>query len=316
MITDVHDRKFKKLRVSLTEVCNLGCRYCVAKGEEDEKDAIKQVLKEKASTKKILHNVSKLHEYCQLESVRLTGGEPLLYGDITKLIEGIKKIGVRDINMTTNAVFLTNKARDLKYAGLSGVNVSLDALEQEAFFKMTRRKNLQKVLDGIEAAADAGLKVKINTVVMKGVNEDQIVPLLRYAADKGVVVRFLELMKMGHLHGSFRDQFYSQQEILGQIKKHHRVYAVGRKQSATSAYWLTETGQRFGVIANESAPFCSDCDRLRLDQQGRIYGCISSEKGLALGNNHYMEAILQEAMDQKQVDRFRGSEMSMKKIGG
>src|SRR6478672_774558 len=154
---------------------------------------------------------------------------------------------------------------------------------------------------------------------MKGFNENQILPLLSYAFSKNIIIRFLEVMAMGHLHQRKEDYIFSQQEILDQIQHQYTLTPLERKSSATANYWMTNTGKSFGIIANESAPFCMDCNRLRMDAKGNLYGCLSSNNPIALNVTDSKETLalkLNQAMQQKQMLKFTGSELSMLQIGG
>jgi cyclic pyranopterin phosphate synthase len=174
-------------------------------------------------------------------------------------------------------------------------------------------------MHGIDAAIEAGLSVKINAVVMKGINESQLLPLLEYAFSKNVIIRFLEVMAMGHLHQSANKYLFSRQEILDLAASNYTFHELPRTTSSTSEYWKTQQGNIFGIIANESEPFCHDCNRLRLDSDGNIYGCLSNNHPISLAGINDQEQLvekLQEALSQKQAVRFVGSELSMLNIGG
>ena len=179
-IRDEYNRRFKTLRISLTNHCNLGCTYCVPSGEGNSNEKNDNPF----DVGSLAMAVRTLHDMLELNTVRLTGGEPLLYRELIPFIEAIKKINIPGIKMTTNGYILAGKAKELKAAGLTDINISLDAIEPDAFYMISRRKNLSKVLDGIEESIDAGLKVKINCVLMKGVNDHQVIPLFRYAKNK------------------------------------------------------------------------------------------------------------------------------------
>ncbi|MGN6645076.1 MAG: GTP 3',8-cyclase MoaA [Cytophaga sp.] len=312
IIEDSFGRQFKTLRVSLTSVCNMSCIYCVTPG------IIQQAPKEKVlTTSEYLEAIQKIHKQVGLKTIRLTGGEPLLFNELPALIKGIVELGITDIKLTTNGLRLLPQLDSLVEAGLKSINISLDALDPGVFRSISKVADIRSVLDAVDASIASGLEVKINTVVLKGVNDHQIVPLLEYASARNIPIRFLELMKMGYLHYNESDYFFGMDEIVERIASVTSVAKMQRTASNTTTYWQTSKGMVFGVIANESEPFCSDCNRLRLDSFGNIYGCISASEGIdvkALKDEALTEA-LQKALAQKQ-DYFTGSEISMKYIGG
>jgi cyclic pyranopterin phosphate synthase len=178
---------------------------------------------------------------------------------------------------------------------------------------------LDRVLNGIEAALNVGIQVKLNAVIMKGMNEDQIIPLVDYAFSKNIPIRFLEVMSMGHLHHESDKYLFSQQQLLDTIATKYNFKRLSREQSATANYWQTADGNTFGIIANNSEPFCQDCSRLRLDAEGNMYGCLSTNHPIAMDpadNDFILQEKLQLAMSQKQLHHFVGSELSMLQIGG
>ncbi|AHM62064.1 GTP cyclohydrolase subunit MoaA [Flammeovirgaceae bacterium 311] len=312
-IIDQYGRTFKTLRVSLLSACNLGCVYCTL-GENTD-----MFKKAQAPVQNFLDHISKLHKELDLETIRLTGGEPLLYHDLPLLVEGIRAMGIPDIKITTNGFMLERLAKSLKAAGLQSVNVSLDAADEATFYRMSKRRGLQKVLNGIDAALEAGLEVKINTVIMRDLNDDQILPLAQYAFSKNIQIRFLEVMAMGHLHQHADQYLYTQEEVLAHMSGAYSFKPEVRKSSATANYWRTSEGHSFGMIANESQPFCHDCNRLRLDAQGNIYGCLSSNNPITikgLDSREELRNSLNQALLQKQTLKFTGSELSMLEIGG
>lgn len=321
-VTDRFGRKFEKLRVSLINECNFACTYCVIdepkkNGHLNEPIAQKQ---KRLSTNDFIKSIALAHDILDLKSIRLTGGEPLLYPDLENIIREIKTLGINDIRLTTNAYYLKTKAQQLKEAGLQAINVSLDAVDKSVFQKMSGNTNMQRVFNGIDAAIDAGLEIKFNAVIMNGKNEHQILPLLEYAGKKGLVIRYLELMKMGHLYREMDNYFYSQQQILDLIQTKYPIKQLPRKKSATSNYWEVIDVGVFGIIANESVPFCSDCNRLRMDSYGNFFGCISSNVGISLlsdsKNKEQATTSLKSLLSYKQSHHFKGNEMTMRYIGG
>lgn len=315
VITDGSGRTFTTLRVSLLSRCNLGCVYCTQYEEGENGHATEQLL----TTGDMLALIARLHSSLSLRTVRLTGGEPLLYHELVEVIEGLRDMGIPHITLTTNGWLLQRMAHACTQAGLAAVNISLDAVNEEVFMKMSRRSQVQKVLNGIDAAIDAGLEVKLNTVVMKGINESEILPLLSLAAEKKIVIRFLELMSMGYLHHQSARWFFSQHEMLEMISANHPVKRLPRRPGDTANYWQTSGGNVFGIIANETEPFCHDCNRLRLDSAGNIFGCLSSNTPVSLldiKTDQDLEQRLRTALGQKQALRFTGSALSMLQIGG
>lgn len=334
-IQDKYGRTFKTLRVSLLSRCNLGCVYCVSGDEgaasrrqpmvtpagadsrSGSRDAV--VSGESLSVPELLRIIGRLHNRLGLRAIRLTGGEPLLYGGLIGVIEGIRAMGIPEIKLTTNGTLLKTLAIPMKAAGMVSVNVSLDAMDEDVFFRMSKRRSVQRVIEGIDAALEAGLDVKINTVMMKGMNDSQILPLLEFAFSRGLRIRYLELMAMGHLHDRSAAYLFTREDILKVIAGRYEFRPLGRAGSATASYWQTDAGHIFGVIANESEPFCGDCDRLRLDSEGNIYGCLSSNHPIALDSGDSEQEWgekLQSALLQKQALRFTGSDLSMLHIGG
>lgn len=316
LVTDQYNREFKTLRVSLLSKCNLSCVYCTM-GEDEVKE--NNVQQHPVSAGVLLQQVKQLHDILQLETIRLTGGEPLLYHELLPLIKGIVEMGIPKIKLTSNGFLLERLALPLKEAGLQSVNVSLDAIEETVFFLMSKRNDVQRILNGIDAAIAAGLQVKINAVVMKGINENQIIPLMNFAFERNIRIRFLEIMAMGHLYENAGKYLFTQEEILNTIRQQFGFEKVQRLGASTANYWKTTDGKIFGIIANESEPFCHDCNRLRLDSSGNIYGCLSSNHPIALNKDDKEAAViskLQQAMAQKQAVKFTGSELSMLHIGG
>ena len=181
---DQHGRNINKLRISLSEVCNMACTYCVTSLSDHKRSP------EELNTDQILYLVRLLKDHAGIEKVRLTGGEPLLHPKVVNVISGINEIGIESIGLTSNGQLLARKAKALAEAGLKNVNISLDSLDPEKFKQMGRVGKLHRTLEGIEACLKHGLLVKINMVVVKGENENEIVKMLEYGVDRGVEVRY------------------------------------------------------------------------------------------------------------------------------
>lgn len=314
-IVDSQNRTFKTLRLSLTNACNLACTYCVNENSNQSTHQIEKQL----DYFQLVDIIKILHQTLDLQTIRLTGGEPTLYHNIVPLIKEISKIGVK-IKITTNGFLLKNLINKLDCNALDSINVSLDAMDEDVFFQISKRRSLHKIIDGIDAALAKKIHIKLNTVVMRGVNDSQILSLLAFSFSKNISIRFLELMKMGHVHEGDFSKYFSQDEILEVIQSKYSITKLYREDAATANYWMTNEGHKFGIIANESDPFCADCNRLRLDSFGNIYGCLSSNIPINISqvfdNEFFLYQSLQQAMKQKQNIKFTGSDLSMLEIGG
>ncbi len=326
-ITDIFGRTFKTLRVSLTNTCNLACTYCIDPAASNNKtplpdSALPMGLANKKtalSNEQYIKIIAALNDILEFDTIRLTGGEPLLYKQLVPLVKGIKELGISEIKMTSNATLLAGKAKDLQSAGLTSINISLDAIDPDVSFSINQRAKLQKILDGIDKSIEAGIQVKINCVVMKGMNDHQILSLINYSKERNIIIRFLELMQMGHLYHNFEQLFFSEEEILKTISNHYQLIALPRNPSATANYWTINTDYKFGIISNVSDPFCNDCNRLRLDSYGNIYGCLSDNNPInisdCIDDELQVKERLIQALAQKKT-KFSGSELSMLHIGG
>ncbi|MBF0353326.1 MAG: GTP 3',8-cyclase MoaA [SAR324 cluster bacterium] len=313
---DQYHRNINKLRISVTEACNLGCVYCV------ESPTVHRVNPQQLSSPQILKLVQLLVHHAGIETIRITGGEPLLFNNLPELVEGIAQLPVSSIGLTTSGQQLASKAKILKQRGLSRVNVSIDSVDPDTFKKLTRTGHLEKTIDGIHAALDAGLKVKLNTVVMRGENDVELLNLLEFALNLKVEIRFLELMRMGPLYQNDCSKFVSMNEMLTNIRQRYSFVSDQGESDDTAVYYKTPMG-RFGVIANESAPFCSRCSRLRLASDGTLFGCLSHPLGVPIRHLLTAEtpeplvmAAVQEAISVKRTVHFTGSRLRMSQIGG
>jgi GTP 3',8-cyclase len=320
-IQDAHGRSFRTLRVSLTNACNFGCVYCVNGEDKGGINHVGASAQPALKYDELARIVIALHRILDFTAVRLTGGEPTLYTDLVPFVHALTANGIGNIKMTTNGFLLKQKSVALFDAGVRTINVSLDAVDPSVFAAVARRTTLPQVLEGIDAARASGIAVKLNAVIMRGMNEGQILPLLEYAADRAMQLRYLELMRMGHFYSEHFDRyFYPMHEIIETIETKHALTPLFRGPSATAKQWQCENGYVFGIIANESEPFCSDCDRLRLDSYGNIYGCLSEEKrefvGDIVSDDDALGEKLRQALTHKQPLKFKGSSLTMISIGG
>jgi cyclic pyranopterin phosphate synthase len=275
-LVDPFGRRVTDLRLSITDRCNLRCTYCMPA------EGMQWLPREELLTYEEQARIARVCvERFGFESVRITGGEPLVRAHITRLIGMLAPLGI-DIALTTNGVKLAEVAHDLAAAGLRRINVSLDSLRPNAFAELTRRDDLARVLAGIDAALDAGLDpVKINCVVMRGVNEDEVVDLAAFGRSRGVGVRFIEFMPLDAQGEWSADRVVPASEILERI---HNVFPLADPPvQGGSSHEHVEPAERFafadgigdvGVIASVTAPFCEQCDRIRVTAEGKLRTCL------------------------------------------
>jgi GTP 3',8-cyclase len=219
-----------------------------------------------------------------VDKVRLTGGEPLLRRDIDLLVERLAaKSGIRDLAMTTNAVLLQPIVGELKRAGLHRLTISLDTLDRERFVRLARFDELPRVLAGIDAAVDVFPGFKLDTVVLRGVNDDEVVPLLEFARARGAELRYIEYMDVGGATSWTPEQVFSRADILATLEEHYGpVAAIEEPTSAPADRFRLSDGTVFGIISSTTAPFCRSCDRSRLTADGVWYLCLYATRGVDL----------------------------------
>ncbi|WP_245415739.1 GTP 3',8-cyclase MoaA [Alteribacter populi] len=280
-VYDSLSRPLKDLRISVTDQCNFRCSYCMPAEifgpdfqflKQDELLSFDEITR-------LARQFAKLG----VEKIRITGGEPLLRKELHLLIAELKKIdGIKDIALTTNGVFLVKQAEKLKEAGLDRINVSLDAIEDRVFRKMNGRNvPTAPVLKGIDRAQEAGLDIKVNMVVKKGVNESQIIPMARHFKGSGVILRFIEFMDVGNTNGWNFQSVVTKKEI---VEKIDEVFSL----EPADANYFGEVADRFrytdgdgevGVISSVSDSFCSSCTRARLSADGKLFTCLFAQRG-------------------------------------
>ncbi len=230
-----------------------------------------------------IYRLAELFSTTGVHKLRLTGGEPLLRRDLARLVEMLSEIeGIDDIALTTNGILLLRYAELLQSAGLDRVTVSLDALDDSLFQKMNDRNvPVRGVLDGIEAAADAGIPVKINMVVQKGVNDSEILPMARFFREKGHILRFIEYMDVGNHIGWSMDQVYPSKQIVEEINKESPLEPLGANYPGEVAkrYRYLQGGGEIGLISSVTQPFCKACSRARLSADGMLYTCLFANSG-------------------------------------
>ncbi|WP_245630221.1 GTP 3',8-cyclase MoaA [Alicyclobacillus acidiphilus] len=285
-VLDELRRPLRDLRISLTDRCNFRCPYCMPR-EMFGPDHKFLSADETLTLDEILRITRHLVDL-GVEKIRLTGGEPLLRPDLARVIESIMRIeGVQDIALTTNGSLLTpRRARQLADAGLRRITISLDALSDDAF----RRMNdvgfpVRRVLDAIHAAKDAGLEpVKVNMVVRRGYNEQEILPMVEHFRYSGVILRFIEYMDVGTTNGWNLADVVSADEILEQISSVHPLHPVSPRVPGEVAtrFQFDDGAGEIGLIHSVTKPFCGGCTRLRLTAEGDLYTCLFAARGTPL----------------------------------
>lgn len=282
MVRDVLARPLRDLRISVTDRCNFRCSYCMPR-EVFNEDYPYLAREEILSFEELEHLVASLIPL-GIEKVRLTGGEPLLRRDFVKLVEKISAHDV-EVAVTTNGVLLESQAEALADAGLDRVTVSLDALDNETFQKMTDSDvDVSVVLAGIDAAIAAGLTpVKVNAVVRRGVNEHAIQDLVNYFRGTGVIVRFIEYMDVGSSNSWRLEEVISAKEMRDiLLEKIDLMVIPPQDASHVAKLWQTTEGDKIGFITSISEPFCGDCSRGRISSEGKFYNCLFAENGFNL----------------------------------
>ncbi|WP_449064887.1 GTP 3',8-cyclase MoaA [Planomonospora algeriensis] len=274
MLRDSFGRVATDLRVSLTDRCNLRCSYCMP---PEGLDWLPKP--ELLTAEEIVRLVTIGVERLGITEVRYTGGEPLLRRELVDIVARTTALAPRpQVSLTTNGIGLARLAAPLAAAGLDRVNVSLDTLDRETFAKLAHRDRLTDVLTGLAAAEAAGLRpVKINAVLMRGVNDHEAVPLLRYCLDKGYELRFIEQMPLDAQHGWRRENMITADEILATLQASFDLTDAdpAERGSAPAELFLVDGGPaRVGVIGSVTRPFCGACDRVRLTADGQIRNCL------------------------------------------
>lgn len=322
MIVDRQGRRFRNLRISLTAACNYACTYCVPDGKR------LVAAQDELSAEAMVRGVAYLIEAAGIERLRITGGEPLVSPKLDPFLREVSQLGLSDISLTSNGQLLSRKLPLLLESGMRRLNISLDTLDPDAFKRIARGGDLASVLQGLEEARAAGMQIKINMVPLRGQNHEQVLPMLDYCLERGFELRFIELMRMGHLArdgNAFLQQFYGMDELLLRIGEQHEFVQAHAPLDATALRYQIPGQGYFGVIANESVPFCRTCSRLRLSSTGWLHGCLSSS------NRHYvgdlldkprhqalpaLQRLLVRALGDKQDIAFAGGVTVMKIIGG
>ena len=276
LIQDKLGRPIRDLRISVTDRCNFRCDYCMPK--EIFGDDYTFLPKNELLTFEELTRISKIYAQLGVKKIRITGGEPLLRRNLYKLVEQLNLIdGIEDIGLTTNGLLLKKHGKNLYQAGLRRINVSLDAIEDNVFQEINNRNiKASTILEQIDYAISIGFEVKVNVVIQKGVNDNQIIPMIDYFKNKNIEVRFIEFMDVGNDNGWNFNKVVTKEEMLNMIEQHFEISPVAPKYYGEVAKYFRhkDNDAQFGLITSVSESFCSTCTRARLSSDGKFYGCL------------------------------------------
>lgn len=304
MLFDTYGRPLTSARISITHRCNLSCLYC-------HKEGVKDRPKEEMKPEEIARIASLLAKH-GVTKVKLTGGEPLIRSDVCDIVSGVVGVeGIMEVSMTTNGIHLAKYSKELKDAGLRRVNVSLDTLNNRVFSDLTRGGELPAVLRGIESALEAGLKpVKLNMVVMKGVNENEIHDMLKFSSRDGLVLQLIELMTTGN--GFYKEHFYDLDEVETGFEKIARG-VITRKFMQGRKKYLLNGAQVEVVKPMHNTEFCSNCTRIRVTADGKFKPCLMRRDNLVDFLTPMRNGATDEELELLLVDAMRNREPFFKR---
>ena len=296
-LVDQFARRISYLRLSVTDRCDLRCAYCMPE---------RQVFLPRADVLSLeeLHELSLGFIERGITKLRLTGGEPLVRRDVIELVKALgRRIGAGpdELTMTTNGTRLADFADDIAAAGVRRINVSLDTLDRDRFTRLARRDSLPQVLEGIAAAREAGLAVKINTVALKGINEDEIPDLVAWAHGQGLDITLIEVMPLGEVEEDRFDHYLPLSAVRDRLDKRWALTPSGHRTGGPARYFdIAETGGRLGLITPLTNNFCEGCNRIRVTATGQLYACLGGNERVDLRaalRSDRPEEALGEALD-------------------
>ena len=273
-LTDALGRRISYLRISVTDRCDLRCRYCMA-------ERMTFLPKDQVLTLEEIALLADLFIARGVRKIRLTGGEPLVRRDIVDLVRRIGRHlgeGLDELTLTTNGTRLAQHAEALFDAGARRINVSLDSRDPERFAHVTRNGDIRPVIEGLAAAKAAGLAVKINMVALKGINEDEILPMLQWCDREGFDLTLIETMPLGETGEDRTDHYLPLTQVVEQLRLHHELLPIAHRTGGPSRYHAVEgMGVRLGLITPLTNNFCADCNRMRMTCEGKIFMCLGHE---------------------------------------
>lgn len=302
-LVDRFGRRVKYVRLSVTDRCDFRCVYCMS-------ETMTFLPRDQVLSLEEIGRIASVFTELGVEKIRLTGGEPLVRRDLMALVDYIGTLGLKDFTMTTNGSQLPRFAQAMKTAGLHRLNISLDSLNPEKFKRITRNGDLQKVLDGLAAAQAAGFdRIKLNAVIMRGRNDDEIQDLIEFVRQRAIDISFIEEMPLGDISDHGRDEtFCSSDEVKAIIEQRYSLTHIPQQTGGPSRYYaMQDSPSRIGFISPHSHNFCGDCNRVRVTVEGRLLLCLGNEHSVDLRsvlrahptNNEPLRETIIEAMDLK-----------------
>lgn len=310
-LRDPHGRSIRKLRIQLTDACNFRCVYCMPVGTRFLPHSSLLSPSEFAAIGGALNALG-------IEEIRITGGEPTVRPEFEAILEALSAFPWKAFGLTSNGHLLGPKLPFLKAIGCTAINISLDSLDAETFRAVTRSQAFETVLSAVLSARDLGFRVKLNVVVIRGLNVGELADFARFSEAEGVEVRFLELMKVGPGAEDHATRFVPAAEMIETLRETTELVPVQVAADSTSFVYRTSGGGRLGFIASESQPFCGACSRLRLSATGKLRSCLFSDTGVELRGRDPLDypEILREVMALKPEGRLPRILQPMNQIGG
>lgn len=310
-LVDGYGRRIRKLRISLTDQCNLRCHYCMP---VDAQFLDKETYLQAQEYREI---VQELIDF-GLEEVRLTGGEPLLRKNFAEIAQQIGKLNLKKVGLTTNGILLDRYLAILWENNIFDLNISLDSLNPQNFQQITHGNYLEKILANISLAKQWRFRIKVNMVAMRGINDHEIFDFIEYSKKWNVEVRFLEIMRIGYACHHQEKTFISAQELLERIREKYILNPIQSPLDATAFSYVTDGGAKIGFIASESQPFCGHCSRWRLSVDGILRACLLKNEGISIRhlspNNR--QQVYQQLLGMKPYLRPPEVNHPMHQIGG
>lgn len=314
VVTDSLGRKIRKLRLSLLDACQFRCFYCMPK-------QVKFMPPKQYLTPEQIESLCKQLVQFGIDQIRLTGGEPTLRKEFHDIVLKLSRLQLNKLALTTNGYYLEEHLDFLKKTECRSINISLDSLKEDKFNQLVNFKAFHKVMKALLKTKEMGFRLKLNTVLLKGFNDDEIFDFINFSSKYHIEVRFLELMKIGQVLKFSQNHFISASEVIQRINQHEKLIPEKVEWDSTSFNFRTPQGAQIGFIASESEPFCHSCSRLRLSADGYLRACLMSERGIPLKPLLNEKTLLSyddfiKVIQMKPLTRIEKIHQDMHQIGG